>query len=225
MSNVLHSEFAKLNSKFDAMTLREQIMILICGFLLLATVMHVLLLEPRMLENKTLDKAIQRSQKELHTSLIQTQELSQALQLDPNLAVKTRIADLSLQIQQLDQQLAQFTANLVPANQMPRMLENVLARSTGLKVVSLQSIAPTSVLQGDAGKTVKQDAETGLYRHGVKLTVEGEYFDIQRYLAKLEALEWQFYWKKFDYKVRQYPLALVELEIYTLSTNKAFIGV
>ena len=47
----------------------------------------------------------------------------------------------------------------------------------------------------------------------------------RRILAELEGLDWRFYWKSFNYNVNEYPLATVELEIYTLSTNRAFIGV
>jgi MSHA biogenesis protein MshJ len=103
------------------------------------------------------------------------------------------------------------------------MLESVLAGSKGLKLIELQSIAPTPILleRPEQG----EEPKAGLYRHGVTLIFEGSYFDIQQYLEKLEALPWKFYWKKFDYLVGDYPTASVELEIYTLSTNKAFIGV
>jgi MSHA biogenesis protein MshJ len=225
LNNTLQNEFTKLNTKFDATTTREQIMILVCGFMLLGIVLFMLLLEPQLLSNDALKENIERSQNESQSLVQQIQELSQALQLDPNLPINTRIAELQLQIKRVDHELGLHTANLVPANKMPRMLENVLASSSGLKVISLQSIPPTPVLKTKETDSVEHFAAGGLYRHGVKLIVEGQYFDIQRYLAKLEALDWQFYWKKFDYKVSEYPVAVVELEIYTLSTNKAFIGV
>jgi MSHA biogenesis protein MshJ len=88
--------------------------------------------------------------------------------------------------------------------------------------VELRSIPPTPMLSTEAKGS---DAELNLFRHGIMLTLEGEYFDIQRYLQKIESLQWQFYWKKFDYTVSEYPMAKVQLELYTLSTNKAFIGV
>jgi MSHA biogenesis protein MshJ len=103
------------------------------------------------------------------------------------------------------------------------MLENVLVGSKGLKLIELQSITPISISLGQSQEG--EEPIAGLYRHGVTLVFEGSYFDIQRYLEKLESLPWQFYWKKFDYLVGEYPTASVELEIYTLSTNKAFIGV
>ena len=55
--------------------------------------------------------------------------------------------------------------------------------------------------------------------------MEGRYFDIQAYLESIETLPWQFYWKKFSYRVIDYPMAEVEIELYTLSTSPAFMGV
>jgi MSHA biogenesis protein MshJ len=225
VSNPFQEEFSKLSAKFDSITVREQLLLLVCGLMVFAIIIHMLLLEPRLLNNEKTQKDIERSQKELQSLMVQTQELSEALLIDANLPAKTRLNKLTQQILEIEQQLTQQTANLVPANQMPLMLEKVLATSNGLKVLSLESIPPTSVLVNQPPTTFEKTAESDLYRHGIKLMVEGSYFDIQRYLAKLEALDWQFYWKRFDYKVSQYPLAVVELEIYTLSTNKAFIGV
>ncbi len=92
-----------------------------------------------------------------------------------------------------------------------------------LKLNELRSIPPVPLLLQQTEKS--DEPKAGLYRHGVTLIFEGKYFDIQQYLENLESLPWQFYWKKFDYIVGDYPTASVELEIYTLSTNKAFIGV
>ena len=136
--------------------------------------------------------------------------------------------------QDLDLYLQQETVNLVPPTQMPLLLENMLAGSQGVTLVSMQSIAPTPVLSSQTKKVdAESDAESNdtvvdeinLYRHGVLLSLRGSYFDIQHYLTRIEGLKWQFYWKRFNYVVTGYPEALVEVELYTLSTSKAFIGV
>jgi MSHA biogenesis protein MshJ len=130
---------------------------------------------------------------------------------------------LKNQIQNITNQLKAQTNNLVPANEMAGMLENVLANTEGLKLIELESLTPIPISLGQPEEG--EESIAGLYRHGVTLVFEGSYFDIQRYLEKLESLPWQFYWVRFDYQVGEYPTASVKLEIYTLSTNKAFIGV
>lgn len=64
----------------------------------------------------------------------------------------------------------------------------------------------------------------GLYKHSVKLAIEGEYFSIVDYLRSIEELPWKIYWQSLDYHVDAYPGARVVLEVYTLSTEKSLIG-
>ena len=54
---------------------------------------------------------------------------------------------------------------------------------------------------------------------------EGRYFAVRDFLARLEQLSDKLYWRSMAYHVKDYPTAEVTLEVYTLSTEKAFIGV
>ncbi len=71
--------------------------------------------------------------------------------------------------------------------------------------------------------TVTDDSEVLLYRHGLRITMTGSFFNIQAYLTRIEQLPKKFYWEVFDYQMQDYPTAQVEMEIYTLSINKEFI--
>lgn len=219
----LEAEYRKLSGKFHSTSSREQCLILICGLVVILLLIYTFLLEPLFKESEKLQQNRDNTQKEISTLEVQVAQLSEKLNSDPNEPVNTRIADLEREIQNITLQLETQTSNLVPANKMAGMLESVLAGSKGLTLIELQSIAPVPILLEPAKEG--EESKAGLYRHGVTLIFEGKYFDIQEYLQKLESLPWKFYWKKFDYLVGDYPTASVELEIYTLSTNKAFIGV
>lgn len=226
MSSNLEQEYRKLSAKFHKLSLREQLLILVCGLVVLLLLMYTLLLEPLINSSEKLKQNSKNAEKEMSALVQQVAQLTDKLKTDPNEPVKTRIDELKRQISEITHQLEAQTDNLVPANKMAGMLESVLAGSKGLKLIELQSIAPVPILLGSPEEDEKgAEAMAGLYRHGVTLVFEGSYFDIQKYLEKLEALPWKFYWKKFDYLVGDYPTASVELEIYTVSTNKAFIGV
>jgi len=219
----LEKEFIKLSDKFHKMSLREQLLVLICGLVVLILLMYTFLLEPLLEHSEKLQQNGVSAETEIATLVEQVAQLSDKLKTDPNDPVNARIDLLKREIHNITVQLEAQTNNLVPANKMAGMLEGVLAGSKGLKLIELQSIAPVPILleRSEEG----EEPKAGLYRHGVTLVFEGRYFDIQQYLETLEALPWKFYWKKFDYIVGDYPTASVELEIYTLSTNKAFIGV
>ena len=65
----------------------------------------------------------------------------------------------------------------------------------------------------------------GLYRHGIKIKLKGNYFALRDYLVQLEGLSWQFFWQSFQYKLLEHPNSELEIEIYSLSTKRVFIGV
>ena len=223
MNNSLGQEFKKLSIKFLKISLREQIFILFCGLIVVILTMSTFLLEPILESSEKLQQKNNSAKKEISLLIKQGAALTDKLKTDPNETVLEKVALSKRQIQKITGQLKTQTENLVPANKMASMLENVLAVSKGLTLIELQSIAPIPISLGLPEENKKPAA--GLYRHGVTFIFEGNYQDIQRYLETLESLPWQFYWKKFDYLVVDYPTASVELEIYTLSTNKAFIGV
>lgn len=223
MSSSLDQQYHKLSAKFQERSLREQILILFSGLVIVVLMMYSFLLESVLDNSEKLQQNSRSADKEMTSFAGQVATLTEQLKIDQNVPVREKIDVLKRQIRNIDEQLEAQTDNLVPSNKMAGMLETVLAGSKNLKLIKLQSIAPVPVLleQSKEGEKPK----VGLYRHGITLAFEGKYFDIQRYLEKLESLQWQFYWKKFDYLVGDYPNANVELEIYTLSTNKAFIGI
>ncbi|MDU0353129.1 type II secretion system protein GspM [Paraglaciecola aquimarina] len=224
MNESKDSEFEKLSIKFLNLSVREQVMILVAGVVLILLLMYTLLLEPTFDETKKLKTNIASVKSELTTIDSQSAALMAQLQIDPNVSIRKRIAQINEQIASLDETLHSKISNLVPANQMGQVLESVLASSKGIKLVSLESITPTPLYLKSAAED-EQQVEPDLFRHGVNITLEGKYFEIQAYLEKLESLKWKFYWQKFDYKVEQYPIGQLELEIYTVSTSRAFIGV
>jgi MSHA biogenesis protein MshJ len=223
MTNSLSQEYKKLSVKFIKISLREQVLILFCGMAVVILIMYTFLLEPLLDNSERLKRNDMSATKEITSLKEQVTKLSDRLSIEPNKPMLERIDVLQRQIENIDTRLETQTSYLVPANKMASMLESVLTDSKRLKLIELRSIPPLRLLSEQ--NEVIDEPVIELYQHGVTLIFEGSYFDIQQYLAKLESLPWQFYWKKFDYQVGDYPTASVELEIYTISTNKAFIGV
>jgi MSHA biogenesis protein MshJ len=104
---------------------------------------------------------------------------------------------------------------------MREVLSQLLRSDESIKVTDFTSL-PAEKVNVD-GVTV--DTDIIIYQHGLLLTVQGGYYDLQRYMKRLEALPWQFYWKTFAYTVLEYPNAKLEIEITTISTNERFIAI
>lgn len=224
MNEGLGYQFTLLANRFLALSVREQVLILLVGVIVIAMSLYTFLLEPTVIHTNKIKKNTVQAVAQQQELMRQSADISKLFSRDPNMAVRERIATLDKEITLLDNELQSQTSNLVPANQMADLLEKVLMTSTGIQLISLESILPTPLFLQQTQNEQAAPAPD-LYRHGVKITLEGQYFDVQKYLQALEALPWKFYWKKFDYRVEQYPKGQVEFEIYTLSTSQAFIGV
>lgn len=208
--------------RFFALSLREKVMVTLAGLFVVLYGGYVLVIEPAA---SARDQFIQRTlaqQAELDATADRLQNTRPA---DPNSSLRQRKADLQDQLQQLEKQLESQTSALIPAPAMKKVLQALLAESQQLKVIELSSIAPVRIQAVDAATPDMQQAAPGVYRHGIRLVLEGEYFQIRDYLQRLEALPWRFFWQAFDYQVLEHPRARLTLELGTLSTGKAFLGV
>ena len=211
----MKQQWQQLATRVLAMSIRERWLVLLAGTALLLMPAYSLLLEPTWLAYQS---QIARSQ-ELATTIAQlqleNQSRQQALLLDPNQPVREQQLKLTQQLVELDAQLKDQTLDLIPAERMPGLLEQMLASSGRLRLISLTSLPPKPLLD---------DPEQNLlFQHGIQLRLQGSYFDIFQYLRALEGLPEHFYWRRLNYQVEQYPQASIELELYTLSSSKEFI--
>lgn len=211
----MKQQWQQLATRVLAMSIRERWLVLLAGTALLLMPTYSLLLEPAWLAYQS---QVARGQ-ELATTIAQlqleNQGRQQALLLDPNQPVREQQQQLTQQLVELDAQLKDQTLDLIPAERMPGLLEQMLASSGRLRLVSLTSLPPKPLLD---------DPEQNLlFQHGIQLRLQGSYFEIFQYLRALEGLPEHFYWRRLNYQVEQYPQASIELELYTLSSSKEFI--
>lgn len=98
-----------------------------------------------------------------------------------------------------------------------------MANASGQDVDSAELIKSDAISSNINRVLESSGSEVLLYRHGLRITMTGAFFDIQAYLDSIEQLPKKFYWEIFDYQMQEYPTAEVVMEIYTLSINKEFI--
>ena len=220
------NRLAVMNDKFNLLNLRERVLVILSGVVLLVAIGYVLIIEPFYIKSDLLKRQTTQRQIDIVRFEEQIKALEKALADDPDEPLKRRVEEISSDIAALDKQLENHTFDLIPANEMSDVLEQVLSRTKGLKLIELSSIAPEKLLtqENEPDQVVEDSSQVNLYQHGVKIVVEGSYFDVQRYLNEIEQLEWRFYWRQFDYFVEEYPAARVQIELYTVSTSEAFIG-
>jgi len=147
------------------------------------------------------------------------------------------MAVIARQQQELLSEISALAGDLVTPNQMTSLLTNVLARQSGLEVISFKN-EPVKPLR--AATTISTDVEDDdeneqlasldssgsgqVYEHGLTIEFEGDFFNTLRYLRFLEGMTQSFFWDSVNFNQSEWPTAKVTLQIHTLSADEGFIG-
>lgn len=211
----LKAQWQAWADKLAALSLRERVLIMLTGVVLVGSIATYGWLDAAVVRLEQDRLALSSAQRDLEIMDLENQGKQARLARDPDQNVRTQLAGVDEEIGKLDAALKAQTVDLIQAHEMPEVLEALLSRSANLHMVALTSLAPEPLMAGEQ--------RINLFKHGIRLKLEGGYFDVYQYLKALEALPRHFYWKQFDYQVQEHPKAVVEMEIYTLSTSKEFI--
>ncbi|GIU07704.1 MSHA biogenesis protein MshJ [Shewanella glacialipiscicola] len=214
----MKQKLTHLGQQFDALSRRERVLIATAVLAVLG-ILSYLPLESIWKTHTSISQQLKILEQENSISAQQIDLYQQRLALDPNLDYQQRLAIVEQQNQDLDSQLDEQMVAMVPADYMPELLSNLLGQVQGIKLIKFMSIAPIPLL------AVGEDKKLNLYSHGIRLSLEGDYFSVLRFVEAVEAMPDKLYWKRLDYNVAVYPLATIEIELYTLSINKDFISV
>lgn len=201
--------------KIAALSLRERVLILLTGAILLGAAGVYGWLDAADTRLTADRQALTAAQRDLEILNLENQGKQARLARDPNSQVREQLSRVQESLARLDAELKAQTVDLIPAHEMPAVLEALLSRSANLHMMALTSLKPEPLMAGEQ--------KANLFKHGIRLQLEGGYFDVYQYLKALEALPRHFYWKGFDYRVVEHPKAAVSMKIYTLSTSKEFI--
>ncbi len=204
--------------QFEQLSPRERGMISMAAVAVVGLLMYMPV-ESQWLESKSLEQQVQTIRIENNSLQEQIELYEDKLTQNPDDEFNTRKTRLAQQMSSIDKQLSGQMVDMVPAKYMPIMLSELLGRIKGVKLIAFDTVAPTPLL--DMG----EDNELNLYRHGMKLTLEGDYFSTLKFVQAVEEMPNKLYWQQLDYAVTQYPKASVVLELYSLSINKDFISV
>lgn len=215
--------FNNVEKAFNKITMRERLLlfctVLICTFL----IGYFWVLEPTI---NRLDKLPQGLQSIYHQENKLDDEIKQMkrrLKKDPLQDINAQIAFSMQRLTLLDNQLNGKLVKFIQASEMPVALSKVLAKSPGVKVLSLISL-PVVTFNSASDVEGKESAKNIFYKHSLKIELAGDYNAIYHYFLNLETLKQRFYWSAMTYQSSDYPLAKVTIEIYTLSNQQDLIS-
>lgn len=218
-------QFAKA---FNARKKEERVLLLCALLLVLGYGGFVLAIEPLQQQRADLARRIAVAEMQTAEESARQGEIRSSYSQDPNEQARRRLADLQTAVANANGEMERLSGRLIDPREMSTVLTRILQRETSLELISLSNRPGELLLASPAASADKASGRSSgveLYRHGLQMVVEGSYLETVRYLESLEALESNFFWERMEYQVLEYPKARITLDLYTLSTQRGWIGV
>ncbi|MBL0167489.1 MAG: type II secretion system protein M [Propionivibrio sp.] len=221
----------KVAARYDALLLRERWLIaaaLLGGIVLIG---YSLFVEPSLQRARLAERSLMDQRAQL--SALQAQSVAlQSPEQDPDVAARAELDGLKKQLGELSARLSVLESSLVPPQRMTALLEDMIGRKSGLRLLSLKTLPLSPLLEKQAGaeasaaeKSADKLASTpgGLFKHGVEIRLEGSYQELTAYLERLEQAKSKLLWSSVSLAAEQHPKLVLTLIVYTLSLDRAWL--
>ena len=218
----------KLANRIDARSLRERAMLFAAVAASIVFFLHTLFLNPLLARQAALRAQIIQQNGNIAGIDNEVTQKMQAYEADPDALARKRLDTLKADIAQRGDNLRAVQKGLVSPERIAPLLESILKANGRLQLVSMKTL-PVSPMSGGAAplKLAPAAAPSApielLYRHGVELSVRGNYLDMINYMGALEAMPAQLFWGRAQLEVEEYPNARLTLTLYTMSLDRKWM--
>lgn len=226
-------------SRIDNLSIRERGIILLAILFIMYSVWDSFLMQPLSVTKQRIVSELKQKQAERLILNTRLQQLVAQSENDPDLANKKKLNELKSELNKIEAEVKSSTQHLVSPESMAKILETVLLKTKGLELIEVKGLGAQPLLaqtdeekqaekQKDKNIAVEKQTDGGIesaYKHGLKISFEGDYLSTLDYVRELESLKWGFFWDQFEFEVKQYPLAKATITVFTLSLDKDWIGV
>jgi MSHA biogenesis protein MshJ len=220
---MIRKQFESLQTRVDALSLRERAIIFIAVAAILFLIWDTLFMTPLDRKQRDLVKQLQTIRAEITALDDQALAIMSEHNVDPNRAEREQLSQLDEQLSHTSEQINEMIQGLIEPRQMAQIIESVLKQQHGLDFIHLENLGSESLLdvKDDKGNG---DAQ-GIFKHTLRIELQGSYTQAIDYLRALETLPWQFRWDEVKITMRDYPRADIVITVHTISLTEGWIGV
>lgn len=212
------------STRFSALRPRERALIALAIVMVILFGGYSLWIEPARLQEKQLQNRLAQQREEQGRLAEQATALA-AREGDPDAANRAALQRLQKELALTEQEIAGYGNTLIAPDQMPALLQKLLARHRGLQLLSMKTLPPRPLVEGTARPEGAAAVEGNLYQHGIEIKLAGGYQDLLAYVAELDASPQRLLRDRISLAVRQYPVSELTLTVYTLSLDPRWLVV
>ena len=242
MSAPIKQRVLQLAARMDALSLRERGMVFGATVAVLAFAGHTFVLAPQDAKQAALRTQIDQQHAAIAAIDGEITARVEGSRIDPDAQSRARLNTMQQEMGQLGSQLLALEHGLVPPERMGPLVEGILRANGRLKLVSMRTLpaeplaapgatpaatplaAPPAPSAVPAGAVPQAGGDVPLlYRHGVEVTVRGNYLDMVDYMSALDAMPTRMFWGRARLDVETYPSARLTLTLHTLSLDRQWM--
>ncbi len=220
---------SKWLQRWQAFAPREQWLCFAVGLGLVVMLYMMLVADPlaaRIAAEQNRQRLAESRQLEADSTL---REIQAKLAADPNLTYRQALQNAQANRTRILQRIDEETRALISPAKMKVLLQDLLRTQDKLKLIELESSSTPLTLPGNVQTDAEQrkTAPLTFYRHGLRLMLEGGYFELLTYLNAIQASGWRLHWDSLDYEVGEAGAgrARIILDLHTLSRDAGWVGV
>jgi len=202
--------------KVDQLTLRERRFIALALCSVILAVFALLFWNPLWAEYRRMNQENGQYQIQIETSQNSINALELRSKRDVNAPYKAKLKNLILQVQEQRDRINGITSALIQPERMHEVFEGLLMNSP-LSFESIKNIPAEKI------KINEQDQQA-LFKHGLKMQLQGRYINALKYLQNIETQNWQLYWDELEFTTIEYPIGSLRLKVHTISTSNKVLG-
>ena len=227
----MKASWLALAARYDALQLRERWLVAVAVLGGIFLIGYSVFVDPAMKRAQLAE----RSELEQRVQLANMQQQMAVLlspSQDPDVAARIELDRLKKQLGALADRLVAVEGSLVPPQRVPALLEDMIGRKAGLRLLSLKTLPVSPLLEkkSDAEQTGAAKAvdklvasSAGLFKHGVEIRLEGSYQELAAYLERLEKSQSKLLWSSVSLSAEDHPRLVLTLTVYSLSLERAWL--
>lgn len=221
----MNARLVALGNKIDALSLRERAMVFVAAAAAILFVVYSLMLGPLFAKEKALRTQIAQVRNNISGIDGEISAKLQGFTIDPDAPNRARLAAVKADIDSLGGKLRALEQGLVAPEKIAPLLETILAANGRLSLLSMKTLPAAPVAEASYNMTPASSAAPAalLYRHGVQVTVRGNYLDMINYMHALETMPTQLLWSSAALEVEDYPNSRLTLTLHTLSLDRKWM--
>lgn len=214
----------KATARLDAMANRERIAVFAGGLAVIFALLWAGAVEPVARKARAARAELASREESLKAFTAQKAELDAELRRHPDDALGEKARVLEDELARLAGEIQATNVGLVEPRRMVSVVRDLVTRTPGVALVSLETlpVEPFDAPEEPASGAPAAGPGT-LYKHGVRLTVEGSYASLLSYCKRLEGLSVRAVWNRTHVDASRYPAVTMTLTLYTLSLERTWM--